>query len=105
MVVMTMMANIKRLPRWWLSMVLTVCLSAAATDRVEADNGQNAPRMGQAMGPDAAAAAVRRATGGQILRVEPNNQQNNPGYRVRVLLDDGRVRVLSVDAGSGRLSE
>ena len=60
---------------------------------------------GRGVDADGAAAAVRRATGGKVLRVEPGNRDGNPGYRVKVLTEDGRVRVLNVDADTGRLSD
>jgi uncharacterized membrane protein YkoI len=59
----------------------------------------------EVMDADAAAAAVRRATGGRVLGIEPSANGASPGYHVKVLLEDGRVRILSVDAHSGTLSE
>ncbi|MGB0723506.1 MAG: PepSY domain-containing protein [Gammaproteobacteria bacterium] len=40
-----------------------------------------------------AASNARDATGGRVLRVDPNND----GYRVKVLTDDRRVRNVDVD--------
>ena len=52
------------------------------------------------IGPDAAAAKVRDATGGRVLGVRSDGRG---GYRVKVLLPGGRVRVVSVDGHTGRM--
>jgi len=50
-----------------------------------------------------AASIVRRQTGGQVLSVTPSKRGGKAGYKVRVLLDDGkRVREFFVD-GQGRV--
>ena len=52
------------------------------------------------IGPDAAAAKVRKDTGGRVLRV----QRDERGvYQVKVLLPGGRVRVVPVDSRTGRV--
>ena len=52
------------------------------------------------IGADAAAARVREATGGRVLRV----QRDKRGvYQVKVLLPGGRVRVVPVDGRTGRI--
>lgn len=52
---------------------------------------------------DEAAALVREATGGRILDVRLDGAARPPVYRVKVLLDGGRVRVYRVDANTGRM--
>ena len=52
---------------------------------------------------DQAAAVVRAKSGGRILGVRRENNARGPVYRVKVLLDGGRVRVYRVDAGTGRI--
>lgn len=52
-----------------------------------------------AVTPDAAAERVRAVSGGRILDVRLEGSV----YRVKVLLDGGRVRIYRVDAGSGRV--
>jgi hypothetical protein len=59
----------------------------------------------QPIGRDAAAAAVQGATGGKVLGVQTRGKKNNPSYAVKVLLPDGRVRRVRVDACSGRVSD
>jgi len=49
-----------------------------------------------------AAAKVRREHGGRVLSVNPARRGDALGYRVRVLIDGGRVKTLYV--GSGLLS-
>lgn len=66
----------------------------------------NLPWLAQAsagVSADEAAALVRSASGGRILGVRRITTPQGPAYRVRVLLDGGRVRVYLVDAGSGAI--
>lgn len=55
------------------------------------------------VGADEAAALVRAASGGRILDVRLDDAARPPVYRVKVLLDGGRVRVYLVDPGTGRI--
>ncbi len=52
---------------------------------------------------DEAAALVRARSGGRILDLRLENRARPPVYRVKVLLDGGRVRVYRVDASSGKI--
>jgi uncharacterized membrane protein YkoI len=58
-----------------------------------------------AVSADEAAAAVRAASGGRILDVRLESRSKRPVYRVKVLLDSGRVRIYRVDASDGRVLE
>ena len=63
--------------------------------------GSIAPPSQQALaqqfsGAEAAAAHIQQTTGGQILSVRANPDPNNPGWLVKVLLTDGRVRTIFV---------
>lgn len=51
------------------------------------------------IGPDAAAATVREATGGRVLKV----RRGKGIYRVKVLLPGGRVRTISVHGQTGKV--
>ena len=62
---------------------------------------QAAPAMSAAE----AAALVSARTGGRVLDVRAEQRGEQVVYRVKVLLEGGRVRVVRVDAESGRLSE
>lgn len=51
-------------------------------------------------GADYAAHAVRASTGGRVLDVQPvTPESGQEAYEVRVLLQEGRVRRVRVDAG------
>lgn len=51
-----------------------------------------------AMSQDEAAATVRRQTGGRVLDVQTRSQNGGTVYHVKVLLPDGRVRVVTIGA-------
>jgi len=55
--------------------------------------------------PDQAANAARRATGGRVLGVQGANNGGQPGYRVRILERDGRVRNFHYDPASGAMRD
>ena len=59
--------------------------------------------QGGDVGPAAAAAAARRATGGRVLNVNGRRSGDQTIYRVKVLLPGGRVRTVTVDGGSGQV--
>jgi uncharacterized membrane protein YkoI len=54
-----------------------------------------------AIDADQAAAVARSRTGGRVLGVEWGEANGQPVYSVRVLLPDGRIRVIEVPAGAG----
>lgn len=60
-------------------------------------------QRGADIGPDAAAGRAAGATGGRVLRVRRREGLGGPVYDVKVLLPGGRVRMVRVDASSGRL--
>ncbi len=51
-----------------------------------------------ALSQDEAAAKVREQTGGRVLDVQSGSQDGMTVYFVKVLLPDGRVRVVTVSA-------
>lgn len=51
---------------------------------------------------DEAAAVAQRAAGGRVLAVEKAQSSNRPVWRVKVLTPSGEVRVVLIDAASGR---
>jgi hypothetical protein len=55
------------------------------------------------VGPDQAAAMAQRATGGRVLAVERADAGGRPVWRVKVVTGRGEVRIVLVDAASGRL--
>ena len=53
---------------------------------------------------DQAAATARSATGGRVLSVDSQQRRGRLVYRVKVLLQGGRVRVVNVDGQTGELT-
>ena len=51
---------------------------------------------------DEAAAAAQRVSSGRVLSVEKTESERRPVWRVKVLTAQGEVRVILIDAGSGR---
>ena len=51
---------------------------------------------------DEAAAAAQRVSSGRVLSVEKTESEHRPVWRVKVLTEKGEVRVILIDAGSGR---
>jgi uncharacterized membrane protein YkoI len=51
---------------------------------------------------DDAAAIAQRVSGGRVLTVERAQAGNRPVWRVKVVTPSGDVRVILVDAASGR---
>ena len=52
---------------------------------------------------DEAAAAAQRVSSGRVLSVEKTESERRPVWRVKVLTDKGEVRVILIDAASGRV--
>ena len=51
---------------------------------------------------DDAAAAAQRVSSGRVLSVEKSESERRPVWRVKVLTGQGEVRVILIDAASGR---
>lgn len=54
------------------------------------------------VGRDEAAAAARQATGGRVLSVDKAQVGNRSAWRVKLVTAGGEVRVVMVDAATGR---
>lgn len=52
---------------------------------------------------DAAATAAQQASGGRVLAVDKAERDNRPVWRVKVLTPSGEVKVILIDAASGRV--
>ena len=52
---------------------------------------------------DEAAAAAQRVASGRVLSIERSEADRRPVWRVKVLTAQGEVRVIRVDAASGRV--
>ncbi|GHG01236.1 PepSY domain-containing protein [Thalassotalea marina] len=51
-----------------------------------------------------AARLVKKHTGGKVLKVERAKVNGNPGYKVKVLKDNGHVVSMKIDAITGKVS-
>jgi uncharacterized membrane protein YkoI len=51
---------------------------------------------------DDAATVAQQASGGRVLAVEKTERDGRPVWRVKVLTPQGEVKVILVDAASGR---
>lgn len=51
---------------------------------------------------DDAATVAQQASGGRVLAVEKTAREGRPVWRVKVLTPRGEVRVILIDAASGR---
>jgi uncharacterized membrane protein YkoI len=100
--------------RLWLvrRLTLAVLMSLLVAAGAQAQSGRSSqgddgpPARGrQYADPDRAANAARKETGGRVLGVEGENRDGRPGYRVRVLQPDGRVRSLHYDSDSGAVRD
>jgi len=54
------------------------------------------------MDRDGAAAAAQRASGGRVLAVDKTERDGRAIWRVKVVTPQGEVRVILIDAASGR---
>lgn len=55
------------------------------------------------VGRDEAAAAAQRVAAGRVLSVDRTDAGGRPVWRVKVLTGQGEVRVIVIDAASGRV--
>ena len=51
---------------------------------------------------DDVASAAQQASGGRVLVVEKTEREGRPVWRVKVLTPQGEVKVILIDAASGR---
>lgn len=55
------------------------------------------------VGRDEAAAVAQRVSSGRVLSVEKTEADRRPAWRVKILTAQGEVRLILVDAASGRI--
>ncbi len=87
--------------------LLMVSLTSAAANLRQKDSRVSAVMLSQAheaISADRAAEMVRESTGGRILSVNKQEKKGVVYYRVKVLMADGRVRVIQVNAATGQIS-
>lgn len=83
-----------------------VPVAARRDDRHDDRSDRSAPRetaRRDGISLDEAVARVRRETGGRVLSAEARDRHGDTTYRIKVLLPNGAVRVVNVDARSGRM--
>ena len=51
---------------------------------------------------DDAAAVAQRASGGRVLSIDKMQSSGRPAWRVKVVTAQGEVRVIVIDAATGR---
>ena len=89
----------------FITCLLAALLVWAAAVPVEARHDERSSRREAArrdgISLDEAVARVRRDTGGRVLSAEARENRGRTTYRIKVLLRDGSVRVVNVDAQSG----
>ena len=56
-----------------------------------------------AVSRDEAAATAQRIASGRVLSIERSEAERRPVWRVKVLTAQGEVRVILIDAASGRV--
>jgi hypothetical protein len=98
-------------------LMLSLCICGSLLSSavpVLAENGFRPPpgrqsavspqRQAQGMTLDAAAARVRRETGGRVLSAETVSGKGGRAlHEIKVLTDSGRVRLLRVDSATGNV--
>lgn len=87
------------------SIVVALMLSVSGITAVESKaapyfNGQHY----KVSNAQQAARLVKKRTGGKVLKVERAKVNGNPGYKVKVLKNNGHVVSMKVDAITGRIS-
>lgn len=84
-----------------LALLLMVVMPAHARPQVQP--GIIVPIMLAEVDSSSAARIVERRTGGKVLSVHRQEKKGRVMYRVKVLLPEGRVRTVSVDAETGQM--
>jgi uncharacterized membrane protein YkoI len=81
--------------------IIVVALLVAGGAASAEDSSGAAPAP-ERVGSNEAAAIARSQSGGRVLDVRRATEDGRPCYLVRLLLADGRVRIVVVDAESGK---
>ncbi|MGH8659792.1 MAG: PepSY domain-containing protein [Gammaproteobacteria bacterium] len=89
----------------FLMLLLFSCLGALKPQALEIGlERTGAITLAQArIGQGQAIAFAREATGGRVLDVQTQNMGGRVIYLVKVLMPDGRVRIIAVDGETGQI--
>jgi len=60
------------------------------------------PLYADALTKESAAQQVQNASGGKVLSVDEKQQNGQKRFRVKVLHDDGKVKIYQLDAATGK---
>ena len=85
--------------------LLTTTDVSAQSDCQQRGNNEHGASLRQPTDPDRAANAARKSTVGRVLGVQNADCDGRPGYQVRILQQDGRVRSLHYDSGSDAMRD
>jgi uncharacterized membrane protein YkoI len=77
------------------AVALTLAHAPAWADR---EHGHGGGDNNEGLTPDQAAAVVKRAYDGRVVSVKQEGSNGQRSYKVRVLLDGGRVKTVQVDS-------
>lgn len=84
------------------AIIVAALLAAGAAASAEESSGAVPAPAPERVGSNEAAAIARSQSGGRVLDVRRATEDGRPCYLVRLLLADGRVRIVVVDAESGK---
>ena len=82
------------------ALLLSVALAPAEARR-DARSDRHETRRQDGLSLDEAVARVRSDTGGRVLSAQAREDRGRTTYRIKVLMPNGAVRVISIDAASG----
>jgi len=71
--------------------LLTICVLMIAT-----------PLYAKTLTKTSAAQQVQKASGGKVLSVDDKRQGKQTIFRVKVLHDDGKIKIYQLDAATGK---
>lgn len=88
-------------PPFIAALLLTLSSFLAINARAEPVVEQT--QMMAAVGKSQAAESARQAFGGKVLSVDELKEGGRVLYRVKLLLDGGRIKIVTVDGDSGQV--
>ncbi|HXH02462.1 MAG TPA: hypothetical protein VNN09_04000 [Candidatus Competibacteraceae bacterium] len=94
------MSLMRLLPRSRILLLLATALGLICGN-VLADKPGRGKGGGKGSGVEQAASELRQRTGGQVLRIVPEEGGGLPGYKAKILLPGGKVRTMRVPPRDG----
>lgn len=88
---------------WCMLCLLTPALAAASPWSLE--EGQQLQAPATELNIDQAASRAQQRYGGQLISIRPAEQDGRQGWQATVLLDNGRVKTLFVEARTGAVMD